>query len=188
MIIIENKDGAQVIQNVTVTTSQKSYFRYRGICAEIGYPHRMYGWCYYLYLNLNQFVDQKFAAKLWVKAKTLRKGSATKYWDYFKAPLFFDIDLHGGCTYYEKLLSTGDARVIKIGCDYSHYRDLDGSYSLDDLVYDAKHSIDTLHMVCQYLIFCNGDGRLVPENEGEYTDNGDFYSFEWKKERAEEKS
>ena len=66
-----------------------------------------------------------------------------------------------------------------------HYRDDARYYSLESIVNDARYSIDTLHDVYEYLIFCRGDGRLVPESEGVYTKRGDFYSHAYEVARME---
>lgn len=160
-----------------IDTFEKSYFRYRGVDVKIRHPFEGYTWCYYLYINLSR-LPQPLADELWLEAD--KDGLY-----YPIPPIIRSLEFHGGCTWYSKHYSHNDKRVIEVGCDYAHLWDEDLIYSLEQIVLDAKHSVDMLHANTEYLVWCQGNGGTYKESEGTYVDDV-FYSHEWiKKEQSE---
>lgn len=141
-----------------LTTRTLTSFEYRGIQVEIAHPvaetdptvlsisgrKNRYPWCYYLYLNLSKLEDAALQRELWAKPVVLRIGSLTKVWAYNKSAYLNDLPWHHGISFYEKMI-TPTNKLIKVGCDYDHYWDLDREYTLDDLVRDAKKTVDAVH-------------------------------------------
>jgi hypothetical protein len=88
---------------------------------------------------------------------------------------------HGGATFCD-ITALG---FIDIGCDYGHYCDLDRVYSEDLITADVEETIIHLHnSMPDLLLWCNGNGNYYTESEGDYTEQGQFYSNVWKQERA----
>ena len=133
-------------------------------------------WNYYIYLHLHRFKDQELAAKFWCDDKHYDWGTVA---DYYNVPIIHSIDFHGGVTLYEKQPGTGaSGRVVKVGCDYSHYFDEGRNYHLEDILYDTRTTIDNFHSVCEYYIWCQRNGNLYNESQGTYSDKGVFLSNE----------
>lgn len=184
-------------QSRTITT-----FEYRGIVAEIAHPHGelpeetreryghqySYGWCLYLYLRLERFVDQRLAETLWLEPVCTRFTPVSPerwHYDYDRQPWFHDIPLHWGMTYYDRECSPDPShRVIKIGCDYRHLDDRDESYDVRSLTCDAMTAIDAIYDLLHggYLRWCSGKGTLHPEDQVIETETGS-YSFDYVREQ-----
>lgn len=60
-----------------------------------------------------------------------------------RGPLY-DVEFHGGCTYYQVHRVTEYGTLYKIGCDYQHYWDMGKNYSLAYVEREAKKTIDSL--------------------------------------------
>jgi len=155
------------------TTRKLTSEIHRGVFIEVahphgevseGFPHRsLYGWCGYLYLELDQMADAKLRQSLWPKPIPLGIGDRMVT----HAPDWLDaLDFHGGLSYFGKRLGPGDERGVKIGCDYRHLDDEDEAFSVDGVLHDMRRAVDRLHERTTYLMRCGGDGRLAPENEG----------------------
>jgi hypothetical protein len=148
---------------------------YRGIVFEINHPDENYKFTYYISLDLERFQDKEFADSLWLTATETGIGKQKRY-KYSDIDFFNEIHFHGGITWYSKLFSLNDDRIIKIGCDYNHSFDQWNFYDLDDVLNDVRKTIDDIHENSTYLLFCHGDGSLVQENKGLYSKHGDFWS------------
>lgn len=58
--------------------------------------------------------------------------------------MYPDIDMHGGITYFSRHKTSGLHEVDELGCDYQHSWDEGIEYILEDLIQDAKNTIDKL--------------------------------------------
>jgi hypothetical protein len=152
-------------------TQQVTRETYRGVTIEVIHPHdkgslgykTMYGWCGYVYLELDQVADKKLRKSLWPKPTPLGFGGRMMT----RAPDWLnELDFHGGVTYFCKQLGPADGRGVKVGCDYRHFGDEDELYDVDSVLCDMHHVVDRLHERTTYLMRCWGDGRLAPESEG----------------------
>lgn len=163
--------------------------QYDGIAFEINNWQEIWrqkqSWTYYLYIYLNRIPEQFNPESFWLIDKATDYNSITH--DYFGHPIISQIDFHCGITYYEKKQGLKkDERIIKIGCDYSHYWDEGKEYIFDGILMDVENSIkDFKRLVPNYKYWCNYNGKLYNFAEGEMID-GVFRSFEGKKE-AEKK-
>ncbi len=144
---------------------------YRGIIYEIHkwrpvLSHFEFSWNYYLYLNLNNFEDKDLARSL--DLKPTKSFGAQHHHNYLENSFLNSIEFHCGITFYAKHLVAGrenpEETVIQIGADYQHYWDENQSYDWEDIKGDARLSIDSLHSLATYLIFCQGCGELFKED------------------------
>lgn len=133
-------------------------FTYRDISIEINnftieglpkhdIPERIC-WTYYLYVPLSMLPD-KLKEKSWLEPEYSElAGIERGHMPYMEA-WFADLDWHCEITYYQQSIVNGmrgrDSRVIEIGCDYQHLWDEDHIYRVEDLVHDAKQTVDSLH-------------------------------------------
>ncbi len=144
-------------------------------------------WNYYLSLPEQAFTEEEFE-KLWLKGDTPDKFGRV-YYNYFIFPFDY-LNFHGGVTFYEKRRGhDGDARVVKVGCDYSHACDEGGYFEKQLIFSDACDSVDCLHEIYPTLKRrCNYYGKFYLKEEGELTSNGAWQSFEahqkWKEEHS----
>jgi len=115
---------------------------------------------------------------MWPADKVYDWGVVT---DYYSLPVIHEIQMHGGVTFCEKKDHPKMGRSIRVGCDYSHLGDEGMRYSLQDILWDVKRSIDLFHAECLYKVLCNLFGKFYFENEGEYFGE-DFRSFEGREE------
>lgn len=161
---------------VTLKQREITYFTYRGVNVEVRHPSDSIhcGWTYYLFLNLSRFADEKPAKKLWLTARD-KWGNGRKSYDYEKSYLLTHMEFHGGITWYSKHFTLNDEKVIEVGCDYAHYWDEGRCYSLETVIRDAKRTVDSLHELADYRIWCQGAGTLHDESDGVYVGNA-FYS------------
>ena len=102
-------------------------------------------WAYYLYLNFVQLPDD-IKERFWLEPEPTSFKSMPVTYSYYSEPLIYDLDWHGGCTYYEKRQNPDVPanRLVKIGCDYQHYWDEGHFYNIDVVLSEAKHTIDVL--------------------------------------------
>jgi len=104
-----------------------------------------YIWNYYIYINLKN-LSPDVAKRLWLRAKLpkLGKNFKRKLYRYYDEPLLNNIEMHGGITWYKKMYSISDEKVIEIGCDFNHDGDNYDEYDLRLVLSDVKNCIDTL--------------------------------------------
>lgn len=160
------------LKRTNTHTETMHSWSYRGVACEAYAPTGSYTWRSYIYLILDHFKDQELADGLWLSVP----------YDYTRVDLFNDMQLHGGITFYRKSLSLSrknfehtELRTIKIGCDYNHLWDEGCFYSFEDVRRDIEASVDRLHELTAYRLWCRGSGNLFEESEGAY-ENGWFYS------------
>ncbi len=156
------------MQIIDIREIKKTRFDYRGVTVEVKHPVTSASghtdcWCYYLNLSLAQFLDPKLGKRLWIKAKSKSEGSR-KDCGYMGDNLLNNLAFHGGITFYRKSFSFDDSKWIEIGCDYAHLYDDERQYTLEDVICDAKRTVDSLHELATYLIHCIEDGRFVAES------------------------
>jgi hypothetical protein len=164
---------------------------YKGVNFEIckfisNYEHKEH-WTFYLYLSLDRIPVENKPNSYWLKPRKDEKFPNYIYYDYYKHPVISSIDFHCGCTWYSKEKGfDGDRKVIKIGCDYSHFYDERNHYTIDILTNDVQKSIDSfLNFVPGYKYKCCGNGKLYNLSEGIVKD-GYFCSREyWEKGKPE---
>lgn len=69
-------------------------------------------------------------------------------------------------TWYSKEAGfDGDPRVVKIGCDYAHYWDQGGYYTLETVTRDAIGTIDALRRMYEFYRRDPWNGKWLPESE-----------------------
>lgn len=131
-------------------------------------------WNYYILIPVDQLIEADRANFVLEPHEWNRKRHgcpADVRYHYESLP---DLDLHGGCTFYDIIGSPGP-RVVKIGCDYAHLWDNDAGYPADlkRCVDDAKHSIGVLwEVVPDMLRRCYYLGGFWKPGEGEETEHG----------------
>jgi len=97
-------------------------------------------WAYYLYINLDQIEPKSLSDSFWLEPIEYAFGTTH---DYGGHPIINDIDLHGDCTFYEKVSGQdGGQKIIKIGCDYQHYNDEEYRPCLEQVLADVENSIN----------------------------------------------
>ena len=142
---------------------------YKGVSFEINnWPNEYDGtehWTYYLILHLNRIPEEHNPKSYWLKG---RKWKSHVFYDYNKHSVIDNIEFHGGCTWYSKERGfDGDDKVIKIGCDYSHYWDEGHYYDLQIVSRDVENTIDRfLEFVPNYKYWCCGNGNLYDLKDG----------------------
>ncbi len=102
-------------------------------------------YCYYVTVSERQLPAELFA-EFWLEPVTNLSSNGMKRisYDYFAAR-FANVEWHGGVTFYEKLGGLdGDARYVKIGCDFAHYWDEGRGFHLEQVEREAKATIDEL--------------------------------------------
>lgn len=114
---------------------------YRNIGFEINHPHGIYKFTYYIYLPIDRLKDRELAERLWIKAET---GCGIKYCNYLHNEFLINLSFHCRITFYRKIYADDDTRIIKIGCDYNHYRDEEQEYTLEDILSDVRVTIEDL--------------------------------------------
>ena len=173
---------------ITESKLKKWTGAYRGVAFEINnWPNEYDGkenWTYYLILHLNRIPEENRPKSYWLK------GSNQRSWinyDYYKHPVINNIEFHCGCTWYSKERGfDGDEKVIKIGCDYSHYWDEGHYYSLEIVQFDVKNTIDEfLKLVPDYKYWCCGNGKLYSLKDG-IVKEGRFFSREYYGDKMDE--
>jgi hypothetical protein len=134
-------------------------------------------WNYYIIIHLDRIPEQYKPNSFWLRG---RKSGSHVFYDYYKHPVIGSIEFHGGCTWYSKEHGfDGSARIIKIGCDYSHYWDEGHVYNLQSVLIDVKNTIeDFRNRVAKYKYRCNGNGKLYDLEDGVLKDE-QFYSKDY---------
>jgi hypothetical protein len=122
---------------------------YRGINYEINendYLVMGKHWCFYIFIVVDNMIGYK-GKSLWSK----------KGYQYDKVELINQISFHGGCTWYSKEYREYDhkeVKIVQLGCDYLHGRDINRSYDVDEIIVDVKRAIDSFY-------------ELVPKYKGD---------------------
>jgi hypothetical protein len=156
---------------------------YRGVSFEINNWQNEYdgreNWTYYLILWIDKIPEENKPKSFWLRGKKWRDHVI---YDYCKHPIISGIDFHCGCTFYDKISGfDGERKLIKIGCDYSHYWDEGQYYNLDIIKNDVRHTIDRfLEHIPGYKYNCRGNGKLYDLKDGRVNEHGNFYSNEYK--------
>jgi len=134
-------------------------------------------WTYYLILVINRIPSEHHPNSYWMRGR--RNGSFIMY-NYYKHHVLGNMYWHGGITWYSKESGfDGDDKIIKVGCDYSHYWDEGRFYNLDIVKEDVCRTIDSfLEYVPNYKYWCCGNGNLYDLSDGILRD-GRFYSREY---------
>jgi hypothetical protein len=161
---------------------KKWFGEYRGVSFEINnwINNGQEAWTFYLILHIDRIPLENKPNSFWLKGKKKGKIRGHIYYDYYKHGVICNLEWHGGCTWYSKERGfDGDKKVIKIGCDYSHYWDDGHSYYLESIQDDVRRCIDSfLLSVPKYKYCCVGNGKLYDLCDGEYK-NGTFRSNEY---------
>ena len=134
-------------------------------------------WTYYLFLHLNKIPKENNPKGYWLEGI---KDKKRVYYKYNKHNVMNELDWHGGLTWYSKEHGFDKSgKIIKIGCDYSHYYDEGYCYNLETVKNDVKNTIERfLYFVPDYKYWCCGNGNLYSLNEG-VVKGGRFYSKEY---------
>jgi hypothetical protein len=143
---------------------------YRGIRIKVAHPptEGCGHWCYYVYLFLDRFEDEKLRKSVWVPKRTFDRLPGMKplvVWNYSGCDWFDALDFHCGVTFYEKHISAAGDRMVEVGCDFGHLWDDDKHFTLESVLWEAKVTVDAIHATTTYLVMCQGNGRLVKESE-----------------------
>lgn len=140
-------------------------------------PRKKDCWTYYLILRIERIPEEHKPKSYWLRGK---KDRNHVMYDYYKHPVLPNLDWHGGITWYSKEHGfDGSEKIIKVGCDYSHYWDEGKYYDLDIVKRDVKRTIEEfLERVPNYKYWCCGNGNLYDLSEG-IVRNGSFYSKEY---------
>lgn len=146
-------------------TENSSYPRYGG--------HKI-NWCHYITLNLNQ-LPEDVREEFWLAPKMAEWSKKRKHvtYDYYGS-VISDLDWHIGCTYYDKISNVDSLeRIIKAGCDYQHYWDEGKEYVFEDVLAEAKLTINSLHDNFDVGVLCwygACDKKFHLETSGQYND------------------
>ena len=141
-------------------------------------------WTYYIIIFLNRIPEENSPNSFWLKGK---KSGTRIIYDYYKHHVINNINFHYGCTWYSKENGfDGDEKVIKIGCDYSHYWDEGHDYDVNMVAHDCENTIEKFReLVPKYKYWCCGNGKLYDIEDG-ILRNDTFYSREYYGEKVDE--
>lgn len=118
---------------------------YKNIAFEISEPVELYNFYrYYIYIVLDFIEDKDTAESLWLDPVdgTIVPERPRKMYPYLEHDLLFNLNFHGGITFYKKLFDGEDRRQIKVGCDYNHAFDTNRVYNQEEVLNDVKNTID----------------------------------------------
>lgn len=111
-----------------------------------------YSWCHYIYVWDIQFPEDvrklmeprvyytSFGSRLEVEPETNP---------------FYDVEFHGGCTYYHKEKVTEYGTLYKVGCDYQHLWDMGKEYNLEYVESEVRETIESLYRLFPQMITHN---------------------------------
>jgi len=139
---------------------------HKGVNWEINHIERSYGewWTYYIFLRKDRMKPEEFKLFNAPLETYDLGGKKRKIYGYSKIP---DIDLHCGCTFYEKNKDDDLGYFyLKIGCDYNHIWDEEKGYCLEDIIADVKKSIDNFLSRFSYKRWCGNCGAIVDSSKG----------------------
>lgn len=146
-------------------------------------------WCYYLYIHLGKIPQN--ADRWWIipeRFSLTPGGIETLNYKYYNT-IVSNIDFHGGCTWYSKETTEDnlpEERIIKIGCDYSHYGDEGRVYDLQYILQDVENSIQSFKIIePSYKYYCGTVGGNWDISEGQILENGEFISNKGKQYRID---
>lgn len=147
-------------------------------------------WTYYIIIQLGKIPVENNPESFWLVPRR-SDNNRHVFYDYHKHPVLNEMFFHGGITWYSKESNEDqlpEQRVIKIGCDFQHYRDEGMRYSLDFVLSEVKRTIDEFKTaIPNYKYWCSTVGGFWDKSEGELAENeNDFKSFkgiEWENNR-----
>lgn len=96
-------------------------------------------WTYYIHFYAEQF-PESFRPQIMPKVYYSSFGTP---FSTYRGPLD-NIEWHGGITWSSIENKSGPFTSLKFGCDFQHLWDENRGYSLDDVVGEAKNTIDQL--------------------------------------------
>lgn len=103
-------------------------------------------WNYYVTIP-ERVLGPKFK-DLWlpdIKSRYSKAGNEHLIHDYESEPFSsYEMEWHGGVTFYEKVGSVEGHRAVKLGCDFAHYNDIGQQYSLTEVYNEAYHTAEKL--------------------------------------------
>lgn len=121
-------------------------------------------WCYYLYLTPDNFSKED-----WEKILQPPYQIAISDRWYYSADALEVCDFQGGITWCDVSCQpcAPDKVRLEVGCDYNHLWDSERGYpyTLSDILFDAKTSIDKLHQNFTVYIWSSAAGTFRPEAE-----------------------
>jgi hypothetical protein len=133
-------------------------------------------WCYYVTVSERMLPEDQFA-QFWLSPTMVERSSGHPHptYDYYSAP-FSQADWHGGVTFYEKLGGLdGEARMVKIGCDFAHYWDEGHTFHYEGVLCEAKRTAEQLAKMYAFYTRCPYNGKWQPPAEMQER-NGKLYS------------
>lgn len=155
---------------------------YRGIAYEIvnwffksDVERNEPNWNYYVWLQIDRIADPKLAKKFWPITSHFPNKHKTPYVKLQKIPFQTEMHFHGGLTYAKKYEIDGQ-RSIKLGCDYGHLFDRGNHYTVESISHEVQKTIDMIHELMDYKVWCSKTSQFIPEKQGYYDDKGDFQS------------
>lgn len=122
-------------------------------------------WTYYVYLPEPMIPEDQWPRVFAELSEPDSRGR--RHLDYYKTELA-DIHWHHGITFYEILADRGlSPRIIKAGCDYSHYWDAERGYRyhLDEVHLDVKQTIKEARARFGLRWWCNATGDWFDTKE-----------------------
>lgn len=134
-------------------------------------------WTVYIVLWPDNFNEGYFDNNLWLEGRRTKHGTVYDY-----SAILSELPWHGGITFYAPYFTLDSPdRSIKIGCDFSHLGDPDGTpadhYSYGFVAGSIKTVIDELHEHYQIKVRCALNGKWYKSDEGIFIE-GRFYSTE----------
>lgn len=122
-------------------------------------------YCYYVYVWEDMLPAGVFDAEFWLPPVVSELGGRKRTTHNYMTAPFAEAGWNYGITFYEKLGGIdGEPRGVKLGCDYAHAWD-SHFYRLDDVVSDAKRTVDRLRAMYPFLRRCSWNGSWAPEGE-----------------------
>lgn len=124
-------------------------------------------WTYYLLIHLDRIPKKYNPKSFWIKGEKQDYGWV--WYKYHEHPIISEIKFHHGITWYSKEGGhDGAAKIIKIGCDYSHLWDEGHTYTLDVVKNDVIKTIESfLELIPDYKYRCGGNGKLYDLSRGD---------------------
>lgn len=100
-------------------------------------------WNYYVYLHESKC---KNFESLWLEDRLVQFAPGCPIrvtHDYYGVPIFSEIELHGGITWYNKLGHSVGHRCVEVGCDYQQPWDMEnGGTNLDLVCQDVQRTCE----------------------------------------------
>lgn len=142
---------------------------YKGIDFEIN-NWDVNKWSYYMKLPIKKFP----AEMLKLVIEIAKYNESFHHWWSETPQFFYDVDFHGGCTFYVIEGQYGvpfDDAVIKVGCDFQHLFDEGNFYDYDYVCNEMMKTIESflalVHASGYVLnLWCPNCGSWFPEDEG----------------------